>query len=242
MVKKHKLRKFATISVYIKFLILISLRKIFNIKTKFIFSQTGEDMILETLLRDIHDNNLFYIDVGCNDPVSDSNTFLFYLNGGSGICIDGNKELIEKHKIIRPRDIAVCSLVSNEVEEVTFYVSEDTRISTVSQEVMLNQSKRWEFTDRLIMKTRTLNEILAENLPKEQAIHLLSIDVEGYDFKVLKSINLEQYQPKIIVIEMHSFVLDPDFLRSDEVVLYLQSYGYSLKYYATFNAYFVLRG
>ncbi len=92
------------------------------------------------------------------------------------------------------------------------------------------------------MKMRILNEILLENLPKEQANHLLSIDVEGYDFKVLKSINLEQYQPKIIVIEMHPFVLDPDFLRSDEVVLYLQSYGYSLKYYATFNAYFVLRG
>jgi len=39
-------------------------------------------MILYILLRDIHDNNLFYIDESCNDTVNDSNTFLFYLNGG----------------------------------------------------------------------------------------------------------------------------------------------------------------
>ncbi|MDG1277999.1 MAG: FkbM family methyltransferase [Algoriphagus sp.] len=239
MIKIHKLIKSAGTWVYLKFLILIGFRRLFNLKTKFVFSQTGEDMILYMLLRDIRDNDLFYIDVGCNDPIHDSNTFLFYLNGGSGICIDGNKSLIDKHKKIRTRDISICSLVSDEVEEVTFYISKENRVSTASKEVMINNSKRWEFGDKQNLKTRTLNEILDSNLPKGQAIHLLSIDVEGYDFKVLKSIDLEQYQPRVIVIEMHSFSLDPDFLKSDEVILYLQSYGYSLKYYATFNAYFV---
>ena len=239
MIKIHKLRKFATTSVYIKFLILMVFRKLFNIRTKFVFSQTGEDMILYMLLRPIHDEELFYIDVGCNDPVSDSNTFLFYLNGGSGICIDGNKSLIDKHKKFRPRDISICSLVSDEVEEVGFYVSSENRVSTASEEFRTQNSHRWEFGEKVTMKTRTLDEILDNNLPKGQIIHLLTIDVEGYDFKVLKSINLAKYQPQIIVIEIHTFKLDPDYLRSDEVVLYLQSYGYSLKYFATFNAYFV---
>jgi FkbM family methyltransferase len=242
MIKIHKLRKFATTSVYLKFLILMVLRKLFKIRTKFVFSQTGEDMILYMLLRQVPDEDLFYIDVGCNDPVSDSNTFLFYLNGGSGICIDGNQELIEKHKIIRPRDISICTLVSDELEEVTFYVSKENRVSTASEEFLAANSHRWEFTDKLIMKTRTLNEILAENLPKKQVIHLLSIDVEGYDFKVLKSINLKLYQPKVIIIEMHSFSLDLHLLKTNELVLYLQANGYTLKYYATFNAYFVLEG
>ena len=239
MVKKHKLRKSATTLIFIKFYIFIALRRLFKIKTKFIFSQTGEDMILYMLLRQIPDNDLFYIDVGCNDPISDSNTFLFYLNGGSGICIDGNKSLIDQHKKIRPRDISICSLVSDQVEEVTFYLSSENRVSTASKEVMTNNSNRWEFGEKQKLKTRTLNEILDNNLPKDQPIHLLSIDVEGYDFKVLKSIDLAQYQPKVIVIEMHNFVLDSEFLKSDEIILYLQSHGYSLKYYATFNAYFI---
>jgi FkbM family methyltransferase len=239
MIKIHKLRKFATTSVYLKFLTFVVLRKLFNIRAKFVFSQTGEDMILFMLLRQVPDEDFFYIDVGCNDPVSDSNTFLFYLNGGSGICIDGNKSLIDKHKKIRPRDISICSLVSDEVEEVTFYMSKENRVSTASETYKTENADRWEFGETQKLKTRTLNEILDSNLPKGQAIHLLSIDVEGYDFKVLKSINLEQYQPQVIVIEMHDFVLDSDFLKSNEIILYLQSYGYSLKYFATFNAYFV---
>jgi FkbM family methyltransferase len=215
------------------------LRKLFNIRTKFVFSQTGEDMILYMLLRPVHDQDLFYIDVGCNDPVSDSNTFLFYLNGGSGICIDGNKSLIDKHKKFRPRDISICSLVSDEVEEVTFYISKENRVSTASETYRTENANRWEFGETQRLKTRTLNEILDSNLPNGQIIHLLSIDVEGYDFKVLKSIDLMKYQPQVIVIEIHSFELNPDFLKSNEIILYLQSYGYSLKYFATFNAYFV---
>lgn len=215
------------------------MRKLLNLKVKFIFSQTGEEIILNYLLREVPSNHIFYLDVGCNDPIRDSNTFLFYLHGGSGICIDGNGKLIEQFKKVRPNDISLSELVSDVVEEVTFYLSNESRVSTISEETMISGSDRWSYNENEKRKTKTLNEILQKHLPSNQEIHLLSIDVEGFDFKVLKSINLKKYQPRVIVIEIHEFELDYRFLQKNEIVTYLADYGYKLKYFAAMNAYFV---
>jgi len=208
-------------------------------KMKFIFSQTGEDIILNLLLRDVANNEVFYIDVGCNDPIRDSNTFLFYLQGGSGICIDGNKDLIKKFNKVRPNDIALNEFISNEAEEVTFYVSKENRVSTVSKDTMRERSHHWNFREGGKFKTKTLNEILEHHLPNNQEIHLVSIDVEGYDFKVLKSIDLKKYYPKVVVIEIHDFDLDSRYPHQNDIVDYMHENGYRLKYFATMNAYFI---
>jgi len=54
------------------------------------------------------------------------------------------------------------------------------------------------------VRTRTLNSIIAESKFNGREIDLLSIDAEGHDFNVLRSIDLAQYKPKIIVIEDQS--------------------------------------
>jgi len=201
-------------------------------KVNFFFSQTGEDIILKFLLSEVPDKDIYYIDVGCNDPIRGSNTFLFYLNGGSGICIDGNIALIEKYKKIRPKDIALCNLISDKEEEVTFYISHENTVSTANKKLMESRSQRWPIKEELIMGTSTLDDILRDNLPLDQKIHLLSIDVEGFDFKVLKSIDLIRYQPKVIVIELSEFNLNAKTLKTNEVNSYLEGYGYELKYFA----------
>ena len=61
-------------------------------------STEGEDKILLTILPDKGK----YLDIGCSSPIKDSNTFLLYLNGWNGICIDIRK--IRRFKWIRPRD------------------------------------------------------------------------------------------------------------------------------------------
>ena len=240
MIKRKNIYKHTTLLIYLKAIAIIVLRKLIKFKVKFFFSQAGEDITLSILLDEIPDEDIYYVDVGCNDPIRDSNTFLFYLNGGSGICIDGNRELIKKYKKIRPNDIALCNLVSDKAEEVTFYVCYKNQVSTVSKEMMENRSHRWPVKEKLKMTTSTLNDILRENLPNGQKIHLLSIDVEGYDFKVLKSIDLNQYQPMVIIIELLQSKLSTDFLEKNEIVSYLSSYGYELRNFASWNAYFVL--
>ena len=43
-----------------------------------------------------------YLDIGCSSPIKASNTYLLYLNGWDGTCIDVRK--IRRFKWLRPRD------------------------------------------------------------------------------------------------------------------------------------------
>lgn len=76
------------------------------------------------------------------------------------------------------------------------------------------------------MVTRTLSDILDRNLPKGQQIDFLTIDVEGLDFKVLKSGNLEKYKPSVILIEILENKLCE--LVNNEISRYLAKYDYSI--------------
>ena len=51
------------------------------------------------------------------------------------------------------------------------------------------------------VKTKTLNSIIENSKFKNEKINLLSIDVEGHEIEVLRSIDLNKYFPEMIVIE-----------------------------------------
>lgn len=53
------------------------------------------------------------------------------------------------------------------------------------------------------IQTNTLNNIIENSKYKESEIDFLSIDVEGYEMRVMNGFALEKYSPKIIVIEYH---------------------------------------
>lgn len=61
-------------------------------------SMEGEDRIL----REVLPPKGTYLDIGCSTPIKSSNTFLLYLMGWSGTCIDIRE--IRRFKYIRPRD------------------------------------------------------------------------------------------------------------------------------------------
>ena len=74
--------------------------KIFGIA--FSFSSDGEDVVLMKYLSRIKKG--YYIDIGSHHPVKHSNTFLFYLLGWKGVCIDPLPNLKTKYKFFRRRD------------------------------------------------------------------------------------------------------------------------------------------
>lgn len=218
----------------LKYLLVRMGMKLLRLKMNTYFSQTAEDVILEEYLPKKSDG--FYVDVGCNDPYYLSNTFKLYLKGWSGITIDANRELIEKFKYSRKRDIPVCAAVSNEIKEVRFYNFKQDHYNTIEENIFEEVKKDLEFRNISIMQTRTLNDILNEHVDRGTEIDLLTIDVEGHDFYVLKSISLKIYSPKIIVIEIHQLNLNNIF--ENEIVNYLKEYNYKLIGYSTINAFF----
>lgn len=160
------------------------------------YSQLGqnEDLILYSVLKDY--DNIFYIDVGCNDPVIDSVTKLFYdIKNAHGINIDPQERLISYADNERPRDINLCCAVSDECGNSNVYIQ--SGITTLLEENIIDEL--YEKTTSVL--TRKLSDICKEYISGEQVIHFLKIDVEGYERKVLLSADFNKYRPMIIVLE-----------------------------------------
>lgn len=191
------------------------------------FANSGEDILLNKLLSR-HYKNRFYVDIGAYHPWRLSNTYFFYLRGWRGICVDANPEAIRKFKQARPLDICVNNGVSDEKSQLTYYVLKDEfatmnsfDYTTIKKEGLVDKIKEVITIDCI-----TLESLLDQYLPEPSyKIDLLSLDVEGFDLKVLKGNNWYKHRPTVLCVE--SNVLLKSALNED-VVLYLDSQGYEL--------------
>lgn len=211
------------------------LRLLLGRSLKFSYSFTGEDRILESLIKSRITDTGFFVDVGCNHPIFLSNTYLFYKRGWRGICVDANEKLIHRYKYYRPKDHAVCALVSDTKETRTFYHLTNDVLSTTEPEFLnsyLNQGQKFQTT---VMDPVSLTVIL-DNARAPLRFDLLSIDTEEHDFHVLRSLDLAKYTPSIIIIEVEDF--NPADPLTNPVVSYLASKNYKLEGFILTNLYF----
>lgn len=190
------------------------------------YSQEGEDMILRRLFE--QQQTGFYVDVGAHHPKRFSNTYFFYKEGWNGINIDAMPNSMELFNKIRPRDINIEIPISDKKQILTYYAFNEPALNGFSKELSEERDGKRnyviEFTKDI--ETSTLEEVLKDNLPKDQEIDFLSIDVEGLDFMVLKSNNFEKYKPKVILIEiLGSSLKDIEY---NEISDYLKQYNYSI--------------
>ena len=165
------------------------------------FSQTGEDIILKEIF---YNKKIgFYVDIGAHHPKRFSNTYLLYKKGWSGINIDADKRSIDLFNEERTRDKNIHCAISNKEQKLNFYTFLDGAINTLDKKEANSWSKaRNEKPKVKKLKTKRLETILDQNLPKDTPIDFFSIDIEGYDLEALKSNNWKKYSPNYILIEM----------------------------------------
>jgi FkbM family methyltransferase len=227
------------LGLWLRLIVIFAVRRILRLPITFSYAQGAEDIIIPYMLR--YQLGLEgpgkYVDVGCNEAVRYSNTFDLYLNGWRGINIDANADLIKECRRVRREDTCICAAVSDSEREVSFHKAKSHLVSTIDETRLVEWKKHFEFSDsdQEIVVTRTLTSILDEYWREGDPVDLLSIDVEGHDFQVLKGLNLDKYRPKIIVIEIHKF----EDIDQSEIYKYLASKNYHLKFFAVLNAYFV---
>ncbi len=190
------------------------------------YSQEGEDIILERFFDGR--TNGFYVDVGAHHPKRFSNTYLFYRKGWRGINIDAMPGSMALFNRFRPRDINIEKPISDKVETLTYYAFNEPALNGFSKEISLSRDGlkdyKIEFTKKI--ETTTLQHILDEKMPENKEIDFLSIDVEGLDMQVLRSVNLHKYAPSMILVE----ILQTDYsdIMNSEINKYLAMYDYSI--------------
>lgn len=205
---------------------------------RFNYSQFGEDIILSEILKKEISNG-FYVDVGCFHPKKFSNTYMLYKKGWSGINIDMEEDKINLFNMVRPRDINVLSPILDKEEEVTIYRFSKYGYGSTIDKKIASQTLD-QIYDKTIFKTKTLNKVINETIYKDTQIDLLSIDAEGVDFRVLKSLDLKKYSPKIIIIEDHHKKIE-DILETD-IYNYLAQNNYKLRSWLFYSLIFILPG
>jgi len=162
------------------------------------YAQNFEDVMLWRALKHIQSG--FYIDVGANDPSTDSVTKAFYEKGWRGINIEPVSEWFEKLSDARPRDINLQLGAGAREGEITLYEIPETGLSTIDK--VIAERHQFEQSYKIIEQkvfVRKITDICEEY--HVAPIHFLKIDVEGAEKLVLEGIDFSKIRPWIVLVE-----------------------------------------
>lgn len=174
-------------------------RKTSSFHGGYFYSEYGEDVIVSLLFDKLRIKHPTYMDLGANHPFIASNTAIFYESGSTGIVVEANPRLIKAFEICRPRDVVLNTGVSAESGKASFYMINDVEGRNSFSK---NEIEQWglPIAETLELPMTTLNEIVERYCPQNFP-DFLSCDIEGADYSVLESYDLQTYGPKIICVE-----------------------------------------
>ena len=160
------------------------------------YSQGSMDLILRDIFRNKQKG--VYVDVGCQHPIHNNNTYLLYKKGWEGINIDLDKFNIDLFNFNRPKDFNVNQAISDKIgKDKLYFYHEKSPINTLDGKI--SELQKATVRDIVEISTNTLTNII-DRSPYNK-IDLLSIDVEGYELKVLNGLDFKKFNPKVIIIE-----------------------------------------
>jgi FkbM family methyltransferase len=202
--------------------------RLFKMNLKLSFSQSGEDVIIQFIIHSLKRKTIQYFDVGTNDPRKSNNTYLLYINGHKGVCIEPNPHFYQQIKKHRPKDTLIQGgLALHHENSADFYIMDDSVLSTFSYEEVEKMQK--EHGRKLVKVVKSplfeINDIFqAHYIPNHDII--LSIDVEGLDLDILKSIDFAVYQPMVICVETIEYTIALTGTKKQDIFdfLYAQNY------------------
>ena len=169
------------------------------------FSQQGEDIVLFHLLRDLmRIEHPTYVDIGAADPIESNNTYLLHWNGGHGVLVEPNPMYQERLHMHRPHDriLAMGVGITNATEADYYVIRGRPALNTFSpdQVAFLRGPGHADVVERVMkMPLISVNHLFGKYLG--QAPDLVSIDIEGMDLAVLRTIDFEKYRPGSFIAE-----------------------------------------
>jgi FkbM family methyltransferase len=168
------------------------------------YAQQGEDLVMAQILLTHGVKKPTYLDIGAHDPVSGNNTFWFYRRGGHGVLVEPNPMYVAKLKQVRPRDVVLeVGVGVTDQAEADYYVIEgDGQLNTFSKKQVESLEKTHHLKVVTTLKRRLvkIDEILDQNF-KDGAPDILSIDVEGLDYDILKTVDFGKWRPHVVCVE-----------------------------------------
>ena len=180
------------------------------------------DIKLDNLIKKQHG---FYIELGANDGLTQSNTAFFEFNRNwTGLLIEPSYNMYLQCLQNRKKSIVKnYACVSNDYTLDTIQGDFTGSLMSSVDGIRLNN------TNIVQVHAKTLEKILDEEIDINQLIDLLSLDAEGYELNILKGLNLKKYKPQYILIEIYNYDFDNilSFLKDNCYILHSNFSNYN---------------
>lgn len=204
------------------------------------YSQAGEDGVLRFLFGDKGITRISYLDIGSSYPDVSNNTYLFYRGGSRGVCVDADKNIAEQIARVRPEDKVLNVGVSTDGSaEADFYLFDCQGISTFDKDEA--ERRLASGKQRLVEKTRVklvnVNDLIRDHF--QTMPDLISLDIEGLDLSVLRSLDFERYPVPVICVETCSYSENHVRPKVGGIVPFMLSKGYEIYADTYINTIFV---
>lgn len=181
--------------------IIIKLKGLFSANFKNLFKKfkkfNAYNDLDKKLLKYINYKDGFYIDCGANDGINQSTTWFYEKTlNWRGILIEPIPQVFEMLKKNRSKDniFVNAALVSKRFTKKYLDIYFNPR-DTLTGSPLYNSKN----LKKNLVKAVTLSSILKNK--KIKKIDFFSLDVEGYEFKVLQGINFKKIKFKYILVE-----------------------------------------
>jgi len=207
------------------------------------YAQQGEDLVVKSLCERLEVVLRTYLDIGANDPILGSNTYLSYLDGARGVLVEPNPLHCRKLRSVRPGDTVLeVGIGPGEEAFADYYMIGDAdhdggdcnTFSKQDADRFVAESKgRWRIMEVRKIPLVSVNRVMEERLGG--APDFLSTDTEGLDFDILRSLDFDRFRPAIVCAE----VLAEGGRIESRIPELMTSKGYSMRGSTGVNAIFV---
>jgi FkbM family methyltransferase len=194
-----------------------------------IYSQCGEDVILSFLFAELAIDSPTYMDIGAHHPTFLNNTYLFYQNNCTGINIEPDPVLFERFIKERPKDINLNLGIGfgPAVSKADFYVMNPSTLNTFSKEdaVRISENGTSKIEKVIQIDLFPIDKIFDQYCPKKKP-DIISIDVEGLDLQIVRSINLNDYSTTVFCVETLEYTETHVPRKNTELIEHFESNGF----------------
>lgn len=203
-------------------------KKIYSQKKSYSFG--GCDLLINYIFKFKKEG--FYLDVGCQHPVSNNNTYLLNRRGWNGMNIDLDSKNIKLFNLERPNDINICKCVSSDNSyKDLFFFHPGSPINSIEKKTIKDKSN---FKLKKI-KTYTLNSILKDH--NIGNIDYFNLDIEGHEMDVLENFDIRLYKPKVVSVEFIDYQMKKLEFKNNDINRVLESEIY--KYFTSNDYHFI---
>jgi FkbM family methyltransferase len=169
------------------------------------YSQLGQDLKVLEVYK--HKKDGYFIEIGANDGINLSNTYLLETQyNWKGICVEPIPSKYELLIVNRPNSKCYKEAVFNESNTYQIFdiANNFDLISGISKYIDKHYDAVNANKTQIIVNTITLNDLL-EKSNSPSFIEYLSLDTEGTELEILKGVDFTKYTFGLIDLE-HNYI------------------------------------